>query len=143
MAWGVLHTIGKLLKHRCLKWARITHLDIWNISYGQKKGQEKSGITPISLHAGGVRHTVGKLLTTATTLFQTSPQLKVYTQSYGAPKSRESQFWQFRDSHRTKSHLYVGLMERHIVYYKGGKWWLPPSLGCGESCESKFTRGSS
>jgi hypothetical protein len=39
--------------------------------------------------------------------------------------------------------LYVGLMERHIVYYKGGKWWLPPSLGCGESCESKFTRGSS
>jgi hypothetical protein len=28
------------LKHRCLKWACITHLDIWNTSYGQKKGQE-------------------------------------------------------------------------------------------------------
>jgi hypothetical protein len=26
----VLYTIGKLLKQRCLKWAYITHLDIWN-----------------------------------------------------------------------------------------------------------------
>jgi len=25
----------------------------------------------------------------------------------------------------------------------GGRWWLPPSLGCGESCESKFAHGSS
>jgi hypothetical protein len=30
----------KLLKRRCLKWARMTHLDIWNTSYGQKKGRE-------------------------------------------------------------------------------------------------------
>jgi len=28
----------KLLEHRCLKWARMTHLDTSNISYGQKKG---------------------------------------------------------------------------------------------------------
>jgi len=28
------------LKLRCLKQARMTHLDIWNTSYGQKKGQE-------------------------------------------------------------------------------------------------------
>jgi hypothetical protein len=32
--------IGKLLKRRCLKWVRIAHLDIWNTSYGQKKGRE-------------------------------------------------------------------------------------------------------
>jgi hypothetical protein len=25
----------------------------------------------------------------------------------------------------------------------GGRWWLPPSLGRGEFCESVFTRGSS
>jgi hypothetical protein len=43
----------------------------------------------------------------------------------------------------TKFHLDVGLVERHTLYYKGGRWWLPPSLGCGESCESKFVRGSS
>ncbi len=30
----------KELKHRCIKRARMTHLDIWNTSYGQKKGQE-------------------------------------------------------------------------------------------------------
>jgi hypothetical protein len=36
----VLYIIDKILKRRCLKWARITHLDIWNTSYDQKKGQE-------------------------------------------------------------------------------------------------------
>jgi len=25
----------------------------------------------------------------------------------------------------------------------GGRWWLPPSLGCGESCESRVARGLS
>jgi hypothetical protein len=28
------------LKHTCLKWACIAHLDIWNTSYDQKKGRE-------------------------------------------------------------------------------------------------------
>jgi hypothetical protein len=37
MAWRVIYIIRKLLKRRCLKWVRITHLDIWNTSYGQKK----------------------------------------------------------------------------------------------------------
>jgi len=42
MACDVLYIIGKLLERRCLKWARIAHLDIWNISYGQKKGRESN-----------------------------------------------------------------------------------------------------
>jgi hypothetical protein len=37
-----LHIVGKLLKRRCLKWARIAHLDISNTSYGQKKGRESN-----------------------------------------------------------------------------------------------------
>jgi hypothetical protein len=28
------------LKHKCLEWACIAHLNIWNTSYGQKKGRE-------------------------------------------------------------------------------------------------------
>jgi len=28
MFCGVIYIIGKLLKHKCLKWARIAHLDI-------------------------------------------------------------------------------------------------------------------
>jgi hypothetical protein len=38
---------------------------------------------------------------------------------------------------KKKCHLDVGLVERHKVYYKG------ESLGRGESCEFKFTCGSS
>jgi hypothetical protein len=30
---------------------------------------------------------------------------------------------------------------KSILY--GGRWWLPPSLGCGESCKSKVAHGSS
>ncbi len=33
-SWKVIYTIGKLLKLRCLKWARIAHLEIYNTSYG-------------------------------------------------------------------------------------------------------------
>ncbi len=38
----VLYITGKLLERRCLKWARIAHLDISNTSYGQKKGRESN-----------------------------------------------------------------------------------------------------
>jgi hypothetical protein len=31
MAWDVFYTIGKVLKRKCQKWARITHLDIWKL----------------------------------------------------------------------------------------------------------------
>jgi hypothetical protein len=37
--WKVPYTIGNLLRHRCLKWVHMIHLSIYNISYGQKKGQ--------------------------------------------------------------------------------------------------------
>jgi hypothetical protein len=40
--WRVFYTIEKLLKRRCLKWAQMTYLDIWNTCYGQKKGQESN-----------------------------------------------------------------------------------------------------
>ncbi len=44
-------------------------------------------------------------------------------------------------SPRTKCHLDVGFVERHKIYYKGGRWWLPPSPGRGEFCESEFAHG--
>jgi hypothetical protein len=34
--------IGKVLKCRCPKWPRMSHLDIFSPSYGQKKGQESN-----------------------------------------------------------------------------------------------------
>jgi hypothetical protein len=38
----VIYIIGKLFKRRCLKWPCITHLGIWNTSYGQNKGQKSN-----------------------------------------------------------------------------------------------------
>ncbi len=40
--WRFPYIIEKPLEHRCLKWACMTHLDIWNTSYGQKKGKESN-----------------------------------------------------------------------------------------------------
>jgi len=40
--WGVLYTVGRFLKCRCPKWPRMSHLDICNPSYGQKKGRESN-----------------------------------------------------------------------------------------------------
>jgi hypothetical protein len=37
--WSVLSLIGKVLKCRCPKWPRMSHLDICNPSYGQKNCQ--------------------------------------------------------------------------------------------------------
>ncbi len=42
MACEVIYIIGKFLELRCLKWGCIAHLDIWDTSYGQKKGLESN-----------------------------------------------------------------------------------------------------
>jgi hypothetical protein len=39
---GVLYILGKVLKFRCRKWPRMSHLDICNTSYGQKKGNKSN-----------------------------------------------------------------------------------------------------
>ncbi len=40
--WGVFYVIGKVLKCKCPKWPRMSHLDICSSSYGQRKGQESN-----------------------------------------------------------------------------------------------------
>jgi hypothetical protein len=40
--YSVLYVIEKVLKCRCLKWPRTSHLDICSLSYGQKKGRESN-----------------------------------------------------------------------------------------------------
>ncbi len=39
---SVLGVVGKFLKCKCSKWPRMSHLDICNPSYGQKKGRESN-----------------------------------------------------------------------------------------------------
>jgi hypothetical protein len=82
----------------------------------------------------------------AITLFQTSSQSFFFIRSYEPPKSWEVQFREFRDSQLgslgTKWHLGFGPVAIHRKYYKGGRWWFPPSPGRGEFCEFVFARGS-
>jgi hypothetical protein len=40
--WGVLYIVGKVLKCRCPKWPHMSHLNIYNTSYGSKKGRESN-----------------------------------------------------------------------------------------------------
>jgi hypothetical protein len=40
--WDVLYTVRKVLKCRCPKWPRMSHLDIFSKSYGRKKGRESN-----------------------------------------------------------------------------------------------------
>ncbi len=104
---------------KCLKWAHMTHLDTSNTSYCQKKVKSQNwqfdsrplqfGNPQISLCTSGLRHIVGKLPTRAITLFQTSSPSKVCTQSYGPPKLRESQLWEFRDSH-------LGILKQNDIW---------------------------
>jgi hypothetical protein len=76
--WRILYIIEKLLKFGCLKWGHMTHLDIYNTSYGKKKAgnqtssltpdHKKLGIDPTFVRAHGVRYTLGNLLMRDTTL---------------------------------------------------------------------------
>jgi len=86
-----------------------------------------------------MRHTIGKLSMRTITLLETASWFEVCSPGYGAPKSRESQPAQFWDSRSgvsgEKSHLDVGCVASHRVYYKGEgggfpQVWAVVSLVC-------------
>jgi hypothetical protein len=55
MARCALYINDKLLKCRCLKWAQLAHLDIWNTSYGQKKARESNSRESASFHSRPIK----------------------------------------------------------------------------------------
>jgi hypothetical protein len=131
--WRIIYIIGKLLKCGFLKWAIITHLNIFNTSYGQKKSQESNcqfDSRPLKVknqpdflacrwHATyrwkalneGYNFSwdlvaIGSLQKKLCALKVTGvPVVSILGLPFGSPG--------------TKSHLDVALVERHIVYYKG------------------------
>jgi hypothetical protein len=131
--WRVIYIIGKILKLRCLKWAHMTHLDIWNTSYGQKKDRKSNwqfdsrslkvknwpNFLMCRWHAKYCWKSLDEGYNFASDLILIGglhiklwgpkvtgvPTLKISGLPFGNP--------------RTKCHLDVGFMERHIVYYKG------------------------
>jgi len=133
MACGVLYIIGKLLERKCLKWARIAHLDIRNTSYGQKKGKESNCQFDSRLEK--VRNRPNLLIFRWCATYR----WKVLNKGYNFASDHISIWGRFAKlwgskvvgvptwailglplgSPRTKNHLDVGPVERCKVYDKG------------------------
>jgi hypothetical protein len=106
---SVLYIIGKLFKRKCLKWAFMTHLDIWNTSYGQKKGREsnwqfdswplKVKNRPDFLACRWHDTYRWKALDKSYNLTSDLISIRGLQRKLWALKLRESQVWEFRDSH--------------------------------------------
>jgi hypothetical protein len=102
MDWRIPYTIGKLLEFRCLKWARMAHLDIWNTSYGTYswKALDEGYNFALDLISIGSLH--AKLWASKVIGV---PIVGISGLSLGSPG--------------TKWHLGAGLVDKHKVYYKG------------------------
>jgi len=135
IACDVLYIIRKLLERRCLKWAHIAHLDIWNTSYGQKKGRpvwpptrksrESTRFTWLQTTCHiPLESSWWELQLFFWSHFDQRSSCKVMRlQSRGSPCWWDSPLARFRDSHAgvlgEKNHLDVGPVERSRIYYKG------------------------
>ncbi len=121
------------MKLRCLKWARITQLDISNTSYGQKKGQEsnwqfdsrllKVRNRPNFLNCRWLATYRWKALDKGYNFFLDLIAIGgLYTKLWGPKVVGVPTLGISRlplGSLETKNHLDVSYVERHIVYYKG------------------------
>ncbi len=113
---------------RCLKWARMTHLDIWNTSYGQKKGRESS---PDSL-AWKYRATYcWKAIDEGYNFASDLISIEGLHKKICAPKVAGISILGISrlplGNPGTKCHLDVGPMARHrmvMVSHKFGPWWV-------------------
>ncbi len=134
------------MKHRCLKWACITHLDIWNTSYGQKKGREsnwqfdsqplKVRNRPNFLTCKWCVTYYWKALDEGYNFFLDLISIGGLHTKLWAPKITRVPTLGFSifpfGSFGIKCHLDMGLMERHKIYYKGKvvaspksrPWWV-------------------
>jgi hypothetical protein len=154
---SIFYIIGKISKCRCRKWACMSHLDICNTSYGKKKGQESNwqfDSRPLKSWELTWPQCMQVVCNTPLKIFQRELQVclrthpnqrseqRVITPQSGESPNRDSfrtPPWESRDKKPFGCRC-RGKAQR-ILY--GGKWWLPPSPGRGESCESRITRGLS
>jgi hypothetical protein len=106
--WGVLYTVGKVLKCRCPKWPRMSHLDIYSTSYGQKKGRESNWQFDSQPLKVGNRPDSSACRWSATHLWKALKEsynfgldlvpIRVWGEKLWAPKVPEVQIGTFQDS---------------------------------------------
>jgi len=144
----IFYINGKLLELKYLKWARIAHFDIWNKSYGQKKGQESNWQFDSWLLKVGNRPNFHACRWRATYRWKALEKGYNFSLDLISIRGFHAKLWRPKvagvptlaisglplGNFGTKSHLDVGPVERCSVYYKGGRWWFPSSLGRDESC---------
>jgi hypothetical protein len=133
MDCGVLYINEKLLKRRCLKWARISHSNICNISYGQKKGRESNcqfDSRPLKVRN---RPLPDVRFESATRRWKALDQSYKFSSDRVTIGGLLAKLWGSkvprvpfgaisglpRGSPGKNSHLDVGSVESHKVYYKG------------------------
>ncbi len=131
--WGVLYIIKKILKRGCLKRDRMTHLDIWNTSYGQKQGWESNwqfDSRPLKVKNGPNFLAFRWRATYLWKFFNEAYNFSLDLISIGGLQIK---LWGPKvvgvstlgisglpnGSPGRKNHLDVGIVERHRVYYKG------------------------
>ncbi len=129
MDWRVHYIIRNILENRCLKWDRMTHLDIWNPSYGQKKGRESNW--QLDSRPLKVRNLSNFLMCRWLATYLWKDLKKGYNFDFDfisigglhkklrALKVAKVPTLGISGSLGTKCHLDVGLVERHKIYYKG------------------------
>jgi hypothetical protein len=152
--WGVLGVIGKVLKRRYRKWPRIGHLDICRPSYGQKKGRESNWQFDSRPQKVGNRPLPDLWIESAIGRWKDDDEgykfgldlvaIRLHSRELWAPKVPGLPPGQFRDNFRTatwesREKEPFGCSPRNVVQriLYGGRWWLPPSPGRGESCGPK------
>jgi hypothetical protein len=131
--WGVLYIFEKLSKCRCRKWARMSHLDICNISYGKKKGRESNWQFDSRPLKVGIRPYLGACKWSATQRWKACNEGYKFSLDLIPIGGLSKELWPRKvagvqtrtvsglllGSLGIKSHSNVGAVERHREYYMG------------------------
>jgi len=145
--WSALYVIEKVLKCKCPQWPHMSHLDICNRSYGQKKGWESNwqlDSRPLKVRnwpCFDVRFGSAtwrcKAFDKKYNFASDLVSIRLCSREIWAPKVPGLQLGTILGlqlgSLGKKCHLDVVPMVSCRKYYMG-RWWLPPSSGRGESC---------
>jgi hypothetical protein len=131
--WGVLYTVGKVLKCRCPKWPCMNHLDIYSTSYDRKKGRESNWQFDSRPQKVGNRSDPGACRCSETHCWKALKESYKFALDLVPIRGRSKKLWTPKilgvqtgtvsglhfGSAGTKSHLGVGAVEQRKEYYMG------------------------
>jgi hypothetical protein len=131
--WGVLYIIKKMSRHRFRKWARMSHLDICNTSYGKKNSQELNKQFDSRPPKIGNRLDPEACRWSATCRWKALDENYKFALDFIPIGGLSKELWPCKvaraqtetvsglllESPRIKNHSDVGAIERRIKYYMG------------------------